>query len=259
MPQPAEQQRGRALCALAIRSNASRRIASSGAARAPRDELEKAEVQRKIPEEAYAGTLSTYYTHLDDALFARAHFIIRTTRGNVPPVDIPTLEATLAEAGRLWIDRVEAAAEEAFGEGEAHERLSRLQAFPVDYQARTSPEQAIADLVPIEKVLDGSPLEAALHPRAGEATPGLRLYRQGGPVVLSDILPILENLGLRIIAEELHTRSTAFSAHRSSGCTKSHFGRRCGVAGSAHPGCAAQFRGGVGSDRRWRGFENYRG
>jgi len=156
----------------------------------------------KILEEAYAGTLSTYYTHLDDALFARAHFIIRTTRGNVPPVDIPTLEATLAEAGRLWIDRVEAAAEEAFGEGEAHERLSRLQAFPVDYQARTSPEQAIADLVPIEKVLDGSPLEAALHPRAGEATPGLRLYRQGGPVVLSDILPILENLGLRIIAEE---------------------------------------------------------
>ncbi len=77
-----------------------------------------------------------------------------------------------------------------------------MRAFPVDYQARTSPEQAIADLAPIEAVLAGSPLEASLHPRAGETTPGMRLYRQDAPVVLSDILPILENLGLRIIAEE---------------------------------------------------------
>jgi glutamate dehydrogenase len=166
----------------------------------------------KILEAAFAGTLSTHYIHLDDALLARAHFIIRTIRGNVPPVDLAALEAKLAEAGRLWIDRVETAAETAFGEGEAHERLSRLQAFPVDYQARTSPEQAIADLEAIEKVLAGSPLEAAMHPREGEATPGLRLYRQDSPVVLSDILPVLENLGLRIIAEEPYRIDSAEGA-----------------------------------------------
>jgi len=163
--------------------------------------------------EAFAGTLSTYDTRFDDSALARAHFIIRTTRGpegvSRSAVDVAALEARLAEAGRLWIDRVEAAAEEAFGEGEAHRRLSRLRAFPVDYQARTSPQQAIADLAPIENVLAGSPLEASLHPRVGEAVPGLRLYRRGGPVVLSDILPILENLGLRIIAEEPYRIASA--------------------------------------------------
>ncbi len=54
-------------------------------------------------------------------------------------------------------------------------------------------------------MLDGSPLEASLHSREAERRcghAGLRLYRQGEPVVLSDVLPILENLGLRIIAEE---------------------------------------------------------
>ncbi len=150
--------------------------------------------------EAFAGTPSGYHLHVDDSLLARAQFLIGTTRGAVPAVDAAALEARLVEAGRSWADRVEAAAADAFGE--ARQRLRRLQQFPVGYQARTSPAQAIADLGPIEAVLGGSPLEASLHPRDGEVTPGLRLYRQGEPVVLSDILPILENLGLRIVAEE---------------------------------------------------------
>ncbi len=156
--------------------------------------------------EAFAGTPSDYYLHVDDSALARAQFIIRTARGStdarVPPVDTAALEARLVEAARSWTDRVEAAAAQEFGEGEAREKLRGLQAFPVNYQVHTSPAQAIADLRPIEAVLAGSPLEASLHPRVGEAAPGLRLYRQGEPVVLSDILPILENLGLRIIAEE---------------------------------------------------------
>ncbi len=155
-----------------------------------------------LVEAAFAGTLSTYYTQLDDSLLARLHLIVRTTRGAVPAVDVAVLEAKIADAGRRWIDRVEAVAEARFGEADAHRRLSRLKAFPAGYQERTSPDQAIADLAPIEAVLHGSPLEASLHPREGEATPGLRLYRRDAPVVLSDILPVLENLGLRIIAEE---------------------------------------------------------
>jgi glutamate dehydrogenase len=154
-----------------------------------------------ILEDTFAGKVSGFYTHLDDSPLGRVHFIIGTTRGTVPTIDIAALEARLVEAGRLWIDRVQAAAEAAFGEGAAHERLSRL-TFPISYQAHATPQQAVADLEPIEKILAGSALEASLHPREGEPTPGLRLYRQGSPVVLSDILPVLENLGLRIVAEE---------------------------------------------------------
>jgi glutamate dehydrogenase len=155
-----------------------------------------------ILETAFVGRLASFDIHFDSSPLARGHFIVRTTRGAVPPVDVAVLEATLAEAGRSWIDQVAAVAEAAFGEGEAHDRLTRLREFPVGYQARTTPEQAVADLAPIEKVLAGSALEASLHPRPGEAAPGLRLYRQDAPVVLSDILPVLENLGLRVIAEE---------------------------------------------------------
>ena len=158
--------------------------------------------------EAYAGTVTDFYAHLDESVLARLQFIIRVTRGAIPPVDVAALEQRLAEAGCSWSDRVEAAATAAFGEIPGRARLRRLKPFPIAYQARTEPAQAIADLDRIEAVLAGSPIEASLHPRptgdgdADGAGIGVRLYRQGEPAVLSDVLPILENLGLRIIAEE---------------------------------------------------------
>jgi glutamate dehydrogenase len=155
----------------------------------------------EILEQAFAGQLSAFYTHLDESVLARVQFIIRTTRGAVPAVDAAELEKRLAEAGRNWSDRLEEAALEAFGEAEAQDRLRRLKPFPIAYQALTQPAQAIADLPRIENALAGSPLEVSLHPAANDR-PGLRLYRAEQQVILSDVLPMLEDLGLRVVAEE---------------------------------------------------------
>ncbi len=155
-----------------------------------------------ILQRAFAGQLSAFYTHLDESVLARVQFFIRTTRGAVPMVDTAALEQELAEAGRSWSDRLDQAAIEAFGEADAHSRLRRLKFFPIAYQTRTEPGQAIEDLPRIERALAGSPLEVSLHPRAEGNTPGLRLYRAQEPVILSDVLPMLENLGLRVVAEE---------------------------------------------------------
>jgi glutamate dehydrogenase len=155
-----------------------------------------------ILEQAFAGQLSAFYTHLDESVLARVQFFIRTTRGAVPAVDPMALERQLAEAGRSWSDRLEEAATEAFGEAEAQSRLRCLKPFPVTYQALTEPAQAIDDLPRIESVLAGSPIEVSLRPGAEDRRPGLRLYRAKEPVILSDVLPMLENLGLRVVTEE---------------------------------------------------------
>src|SRR5262249_15041173 len=139
---------------------------------------------------------------IDESVLARIEYLIATTRGAVPQIDVAALEQRLAEAGRTWADRVEDAASVKLGEIEARARLRRLKPFPSAYQERTSPAQANADLNRIEAVLAGSPLEASLHPREDGEGSGLRLYRPDEPIILSDILPILENLGLRIVAEE---------------------------------------------------------
>jgi glutamate dehydrogenase len=155
---------------------------------------------------AFAGEVTDFYTHFDQSVLARVQFIIRVTRGAVPPVDVVRLERLLAEAGLTWSNQVEDQAAALFGEVPGRARLRRLKPFPIAYQARTEPSQAIADLGRIEAVLAGSPIEASLHPRPNDNGTGLgrglRLYCQGEPLVLSDVLPILEHLGLRIIAEE---------------------------------------------------------
>ncbi len=91
---------------------------------------------------------------------------------------------------------------DAFGDEEARALLRRFQSFPIAYQARTDAAQAVADLRRIEAVSAGSPLEVSLHPAPDAPLPGLRLYRAKEPVALSDVLPMLENLGLRVVAEE---------------------------------------------------------
>jgi len=155
-----------------------------------------------ILEEAFAGQISAFHTHLDESALARIHFIIRTSRGAVPRVDTATIEERLAEAGRSWTDRLNQAAARAFSEEAARTRLRRFQSFPIAYQARTDAAQAVADLQRIEAVSAGSPLEVSLHPAPGAQLPGLRLYRAKQPVALSDVLPMIENLGLRVVAEE---------------------------------------------------------
>jgi glutamate dehydrogenase len=189
---------------------------------APRERYDTTLRQRftAILEKAFAGTLSAFYTHIDEGALARVQFIIRTTRGAVPAVDPAALEKELAEAGRSWSDRLEETAVAELGEEGARALLKRFSAFPLAYQARTEAAEAVADLRRLDAVLAGSPLEVALAPRPDAGAPGqspaivpeegrdrpgpltLRLYRAGEPVVLSDVLPILENLALRVIAEE---------------------------------------------------------
>jgi glutamate dehydrogenase len=155
-----------------------------------------------ILEEAFAGQISTFYTHIDESALARLLFIIRTHRGAVPPVDVAVLERQLAEAARSWFDRLWEAAAVAFGEEEARVQLRRVQSFPIAYQARTEVDQAISDLRCIKTILAGSPIEVSFHSPTAERPPGLRIYRANEPVVLSDVMPILENPGLRVGAEE---------------------------------------------------------
>jgi glutamate dehydrogenase len=162
-----------------------------------------------ILEEVFAGQISAFHTHLDESALARIHFMIRTTRGAVPNVDTAALEERLAEAGRSWTDRLQEAAAKAFGDEEAGALLRRFQSFPIAYQARTDTAQAVADLERIKAVSAGSSLEVSLHPVPDAPLPGLRLYRAKEPVALSDVLPMIENLGLRVVAEEPFRIDTA--------------------------------------------------
>ena len=93
---------------------------------------------------------------------------------------------------------------ESHGEEHGLERFGRWQrAFPVAYEDEVTASAAVADIERLESLgaddIDVSLREAVERPD-GHAT--FRIYRTGGPVSLSTVLPILKNLGADVLDEQ---------------------------------------------------------
>ncbi len=159
-----------------------------------------------ILEEELKGSVASFTTQLDESVLARVHFIVETTRGKLPATDPARIEARLAEAGRIWADRLQEALVAAKGEEAALHLLHRYAtAFPTAYREAVPVDEAVRDIDRIEAVLSGLPLAMTLYRRAGDAEGlGFKVFHAGSPVALSDVLPMLENMGLKVIGEVPH-------------------------------------------------------
>ncbi|HYM03625.1 MAG TPA: NAD-glutamate dehydrogenase, partial [Stellaceae bacterium] len=157
-----------------------------------------------ILEQAFGGTVDSFNTQLDESVLGRVHFILRTKPGQVSLVDVAAVERKLAEAGRSWADHLAEALAEAKGE-EAGLALWRsyAEAFPTSYRERFAAPAAVYDIDRFEEVRQGAQIAVTLY-RTLEAEAfelRFKIYRAGTPLALSDVLPVLEHLGLKVIAE----------------------------------------------------------
>ena len=171
-----------------------------------------------ILERACNGKVAWESVHLDDSVLTRLHFIVGTTPGQIPDFDTAAVERQLVEAGRVWADRLGEALAREKGEEEGTDLLRRFQdALPNAYVERFSAETAVADLDRVVAVEDGAPIALTLYRDdarghgGGEWDLGLKTFHADGPIALSDVLPMLENLGLKVINEmpfEVRPRGT---------------------------------------------------
>jgi glutamate dehydrogenase len=151
---------------------------------------------------AFSGTAFEYHAQVGESVLARLHFVVHTDPGAIPPSDLEMVEEQLAEAARAWADDLTEAALEHHGEERGVPLLTRYaQAFPAAYRADFPARAAVADIDRIESLGAGADLALSLtHPL--EAADGLlrfKLFQEARPVPLSDVLPALENMGVRVI------------------------------------------------------------
>ena len=159
----------------------------------------------RILESELNGQLSNFYTTLDDSVFARVMFIININQKDPPKYDPKKLEMKLQEAGQTLAERLRGALAETLKD---EDRVTELtlkygDAFPVGYTSRYSAKQAVFDLGKIEECLASNKMTLDLYRPEGGGNSQLRLktYNPGAPMPLSNVLPILENMGLRAISE----------------------------------------------------------
>ncbi|MBI1777172.1 MAG: NAD-glutamate dehydrogenase [Proteobacteria bacterium] len=157
-----------------------------------------------ILEQVFNGTVTSFYTQLTESVLARLHVIVKTTPGAIPEIDIKSVEQRLVEAARSWRDRLRQALLEAKGEERGLELFHRFcDAFPAAYVERFPGQSVLPDLEHVDEVLKTGRLAMNLYSPL-EAEPGelrFKIFNLGDPVPLSDVLPMLENMGLKVISE----------------------------------------------------------
>jgi len=137
---------------------------------------------------------------------ARLHVMVRGGRAfEGGEVDHAALETDIAAAVATWQDGLREALLDALPAEQALRRLQRHGArFPTAYRSEVEPGAALADIEALE-ALAAAPARPQLRlwrpAGAPRARLHLRLTQAGSPEPIAALLPVLENFGLRMLAE----------------------------------------------------------
>ncbi|WP_275786690.1 NAD-glutamate dehydrogenase [Pararhizobium gei] len=164
----------------------------------PREQYDS-DVREKIGtylKTVYEGRVSAYYPAFPEGGLARVHFIIGRSVGKTPRVAQAKLEEAVRDIATRWIDRFNLLARQKGID------LTVSQA----YQAAFTPMEAYGDLDDIAACSSSDPIRIAFYQKPGKTPQSmeLKIFHADEPVSLSHRVPLLENLGFRVISEQTH-------------------------------------------------------
>jgi glutamate dehydrogenase len=167
---------------------------------APRERFDAALGERfaKVLETAWHGEVASVAgSGSTDSALAQALYTLKLHTPDSPTPDLAELERTLADAATSWNDRLQ----EALQDRQAARRWRGW--FPPVYRETFEAAQAMADIEPLQAAVGGAEFGVRLGRRTGMPPHrfAVRLFHPKKPIALSDILPLAENLGLRVLSE----------------------------------------------------------
>ena len=155
--------------------------------------------------EAAGGTSTDFTARIGESVLARLHVVVRVPHGHgLPELDVPSLEKRLAAATRSWGDDFTDALAYDVGEDAAAGLLRRYKGgFPEAYKEDYTSRVAVADVRRLEELPDDNGLGLNLYHPVG-AMPDewrFKIYRTGAPISLTQVLPILSQMGVEVVDE----------------------------------------------------------
>ena len=162
---------------------------------------------------AWCGRVSASYSYISDSLLSCIHYIIGVTPGDHFDPNIADVEADIENITRTWPQKVEAqvAREETAAKG--LDWMTWAAAFPAGYQDRYTPAEAVTDTTVLNALSIDAPVNVRAYQRLedSESIFCFKLYTRAEKAIpLSDILPVLGNMGVKTLEEYgYHVRSEA--------------------------------------------------
>jgi glutamate dehydrogenase len=148
----------------------------------------------------FDGRLSAYYPAFPEGGLARVHFIIGRSGGKTPKVDPASIEEAIRDIVRTWEDSLR---EAAVSSGAGPSMLAIAARFPESYRGSFSAAEALLDARRIAGIVPEKPIAIDYYRHADQPPEkaALKIYHLGRPVALSRRVPVLENIGFKVISE----------------------------------------------------------
>ncbi|GHB27604.1 NAD-glutamate dehydrogenase [Salinicola rhizosphaerae] len=162
--------------------------------------------------EELGATFADFNPYLSESTLARIQFTLRFNGQEPVDFDPRALEKRVIKLARNWREDLHGALIEALGEEAGNRQAQTFRdAFPSSYRDDFSARTAANDIRHLESLDQGAPIGVSLYHLAESAAESvnIKLYHRETPIPLSDMLPVLENLGLRVISERPYRIATA--------------------------------------------------
>ena len=141
---------------------------------------------------------------MSESALARLHIVVRPKVGDKPAIDLNELQAKLTQIVRNWQDELRDTLVQRHGEEKGLKIAQKYgRALPAGYIESSTPFVAANDveLAAALKSTDDIKLSLYRNRKKGEATLRFKLFKYNNTIALSDALPLLENMGLRVLSE----------------------------------------------------------
>lgn len=135
---------------------------------------------------------------------SRTHYIIGRDEGKTPKIDRATLEAGIGAIVRTWSDGLKDALDREKSGPAARALAERYAAaFGAAYRERFSADDALIDIEMLQQLSAERPRAVNLYRREGDPATraNLKVFSRGGAISLSARVPLLENMGFRVVNE----------------------------------------------------------
>jgi glutamate dehydrogenase len=170
-------------------------------------------------------------TYFSSSVLVRIHFVVRLNEPFKNDVDFVALEQALVDTALSWGDHLLKVMTQSLDMNDTQAIYKTFEsAFSAAYQDRFTPLQAFEDIGQLRRLDDkhtlGVHFYQGLYHREGEIC--LKLYRHARPLILSDIVPLLEHMGFTVLSEDSYRISLSQENHYSI----SDFRLNCPISGN---------------------------
>ena len=170
----------------------------------------------KLLMEKFAAYESEFNTYFSESILARTHYILQIKSKCYRDIDFKEVEKQLVQLSKSWKDNLTEALYSRWGKKEGHSLFKLYgEGFSSSYQEHFSPQTAMED-IELFRSLESQHEIAMNFYQAAEADKNImrfKLFHQDNPLELSELVPMLEHLGFRVLGEHPYQITSAKGTH----------------------------------------------